>query len=100
MNNREWYTEAIRFCQLSASCACCPYHLLTEEGKPVVEGDRPCFASKEALLALDDWLAEEHACENNYQEEESDHQWLQNLMRLQFHEEEDAEDPFFDDDLF
>ncbi|MDC7230265.1 MAG: hypothetical protein PQJ48_08140 [Sphaerochaetaceae bacterium] len=101
MNNREWYTEAMRFCQLSASCATCPYQLLTDALTIPSNEGRPCFTSKEALLALDDWLSEEHACNGDGVDMESDdHKWLQDLLRLQFHEEESEEDAFFDDDLF
>lgn len=101
MNNREWYTEAMRFCQLSASCATCPYQLLTGALTIPSSESRPCFSSKEALLALDAWLSEEHACSGDGVDMEGDdHKWLQDLLRLQFHEEESEEDAFFDDDLF
>ncbi len=101
MNNREWYTEAMRFCQLSASCATCPYQLLA--GGLTIPGnseERPCFSSKEALLALDAWLSEERTCDDGVDMENDDHKWLQDLLKLQFHEEESEEDSFFDDDLF
>jgi hypothetical protein len=101
MNNREWYTEAMRFCQLSKSCASCPYQLLSGGIDAPSSNDIPCFSSKEALLALDAWLSEEYAYSNDDVDmEEDDHQWLQDLLRVQFHEEESEEDTFFDDDLF
>nr|WP_319474255.1 hypothetical protein [uncultured Sphaerochaeta sp.] len=101
MNNREWYTEAMHFCQLSASCATCPYQLLTGNLTIPNSESRPCFSSKEALLSLDEWLSEEHACSGDGMNMEGDdHKWLQDLLRLQFHEEESEEDAFFDDDLF
>ena len=101
MNNREWYTEAMRFCQLSASCATCPYQLLTGALTIPSSESRPCFSSEEALLALDAWLSEEHTCSGDGVDMEGDDQkWLQSLLRLQFHEEESEEEAFFDDDLF
>jgi hypothetical protein len=50
---------------------------------------------------LDAWLSEEYAYSDDGVDMESDdHKWLQDLLRLQFHEEESEEDAFFDDDLF
>ncbi|MGH0053987.1 MAG: hypothetical protein ACQ5SW_11405 [Sphaerochaetaceae bacterium] len=99
MDNRKWYTETIRFCKLSTSCASCPYYLLTGERESQNDVERPCFSSKEALLALDEWLAEEHVCGQNGLEDGNDHQWLQELL-LQFDEEEEESDLFFEEDLF
>lgn len=88
MNNREWYAEALKFCQLSPTCTTCPYQLLT--GQADITKERPCFSDKQALLQLDAWLSAPHDRDRSLEETEDDHQWLKELLKVQFDEEGDA----------
>jgi hypothetical protein len=95
MNNREWYAEALKFCQLSPTCNTCPYHLLT--GQADSSEPRPCFADKQALLKLDAWLSAPHDREGTIEETDDDNQWLKELLKVQFDEED--EDWLLDEEL-
>lgn len=101
MNNLEWYSEVIRFCQLSTSCARCPYHLL---GGPVAlpQGDeKPCFVSADTLELLSSWLKEQQDYPLEVAiDEESDHRWLRELLETQFAQDDDDDDLFLDEELF
>ncbi len=100
MNNREWYSEVIRFCRLSESCACCPYHLLGKCQEVGMYDRRPCFASSEALMALSSWL--DLPVEGTIHTESvdcDDNQWLRDLIRMQFHDEDDEDELFLDEEF-
>lgn len=100
MNNQEWYSQVISFCQLSAHCQQCPFYLLNETAEAFGESGRPCFANKEALAALDAWLGQSHEMESKKEiEQDDDHQWLRDLLKVQFHEDDD-EDEFFTEEEF
>ncbi len=102
MTNREWYAQVIQFCRLSERCSTCPFHLLTNQPDPPDDQERPCFASKEALLALDAWLSQEHGKITGEEEEaeaEDDHQWLKELLKVQFHQDEDDDEFFCEEDF-
>lgn len=100
MNNQEWYSQVIRFCQLSERCNSCPFYLLNGKNEQFLTTERPCFSSKETLAALDTWLAESHEneCEQKI-DQDDDNQWLKDLLKVQFHEDDD-EDDFFSDEEF
>ncbi|NMA22396.1 MAG: hypothetical protein GX938_02675 [Spirochaetales bacterium] len=100
MNNREWYSEVIRFCRLSESCTTCPYHLLGKAQHPSTEQPRPCFASAEALESLSRWLdlPVDGSVENHF--DESDTHWLRELIRNEFDDEDDEDELFFIDEEF
>jgi len=100
MNNQEWYSQVMHFCQLSAHCRQCPFFLLNGMAEPFGSSERSCFASKEALVALETWLARSHEEESHEEiEQDDDHQWLRDLLKVQFHEDDD-EDEFFTDEQF
>ena len=99
MNNQAWYSQVISFCHLSAHCKECPFYLLNDKDEQFIDSVHPCFASKETLVALETWLAEsreEASCRET--EQEDDNQWLKDLLKVQFHE--DDEDDFFSDEEF
>ncbi len=100
MNNQEWYSKVIQFCQLSVDCKHCPFSLLNGSKEAVSGTERPCFSTKEALVALETWLAQSRE-EETMQERDSDddNQWLKDLLKVQFHEDDD-EDDFFTDEQF
>jgi|LFRM01.1.fsa_nt_gb hypothetical protein len=101
MNNREWYSEVIRFCRLSESCACCPYHLLGQNQEAGEHDRRPCFASSEALLALSGWL--DQPVEGTIHTDSvdgDDNQWLRDLIKMQFHDDDDEDELFLDEEFF
>lgn len=101
MNNREWYSEVIRFCKLSESCARCPYHLLGKSQETGALEGRPCFSSPEALLALSAWLdLPVEGATHSEATDNDDAQWLRDLIRMQFHDDDDDEDELFLDDQF
>ncbi len=92
MNNREWYSEVIRFCRLSERCSQCPYHLLGKRGDTESVNERPCFSSSEALMALSSWLAlPVEGAMNGESGGDEDHQWLRDLIKMQFDGDEDEE---------
>ncbi|NCC64103.1 MAG: hypothetical protein EOM15_05570 [Spirochaetia bacterium] len=101
MNNLQWYKEVLQFCQLSKDCKSCPYNLLTGAVKQEDSSLRPCFSSKEALLALGEWLQESNKDEEKAEAcayDGEDNQWLKDLLRGQFPDELD-EDLFIEDDF-
>lgn len=100
MNNLEWYSEVIRFCRLSESCACCPYHLLGTGQDAGQQGERPCLTSAEALNALSAWLGLpiEGTIHIDSADDE-DNQWLRDLIRMQFNDDDDEDDLFLDEDF-
>ena len=100
MNNLEWYSEVIRFCQLSSSCKSCPYSLLNGE---VIQEDpaiRPCFSSKDSITALETWLLQGHEGDDEVSCgcEDEDNQWLKDLLKVQF--QDDVDDELCMDDEF
>ena len=100
MNNLDWYTKVVGFCKNVSSCSQCPFFLLELEQTETIADKRICFASKEALEHLCSWLNE--ACESNSEEDEKgrgDNQWLKELLKGQFAEEDDDEDFFMEDDF-
>lgn len=101
MNNLDWYSEVIRFCRLSERCACCPYHLLGKSQESTKPEERPCFASPEALMALSTWLDLPVEGTSNIEgPDDGDNQWLRDLIRLQFDEEDDEDDLLLDEEFF
>lgn len=100
VNNLEWYTKLLQFCHLSEQCETCPFHLLNAE--PSHER-RYCLNSEKNLLTLDAWLATHHGETDEEDEEqgpshEDDHQWLRDLLRVEFEETEDT-DLFIEEDF-
>ena len=85
MNNQAWYSQVISFCHSSAHCKECPFYLLNDKDEQFIDSVHPCFASKET------------SCRET--EHEDDNQWLKDLLKVQFHEDDD-EDDFFSDEEF
>jgi hypothetical protein len=91
MNNHERFTNALEFCALSPTCRTCPYSLYTRRHQDA--SNKACFTSKENLEALERWLHSEHEEDDPAEEFLSDDQkWLQDLLKLQFNDDEDEFD--------
>lgn len=91
MNNHERFTNVLEFCALSPTCQTCPYSLYTHRHQDA--SNKACFTSKENLEALERWLHSEHEEDDPAEEFLSDDQkWLQDLLKLQFNDDEDEFD--------
>lgn len=99
MNNREWYSQVMQFCQTAGSCTRCPYHLLAQTEFSNQTDDRPCFSNPQSLAELEAWLMQRHdlAEDDESDEADDDHQWLKELLKRQFDEEDEAF--FLDEEL-
>lgn len=88
MNNYDRFRDALEFCALSPVCKRCPYSLFRNLYQDAP--NKPCFESKENLEALEQWL---HGEEDDLTEEflGDDHTWLQDLIKLQFNEDDEFE---------
>ncbi|MDD3903623.1 MAG: hypothetical protein PHO09_08105 [Sphaerochaeta sp.] len=98
MNNLDWYTKVVSFCKNVSSCDQCPFFLLELEQTDLIPDKRICFTSKEALEHLSSWLNEGNEMEAD-EEEIEDNQWLKELIKGQFADEDDDDDFFMDDDF-
>lgn len=87
MDNYERFTNALNFCSLSAVCKTCPYSLITAlyQDSPT----KACFESKDALLALEEWLHNTAGDDLSEEFHADDHTWLQDLIKLQFNEDDE-----------
>ena len=102
MNNLDWYTKVTLFCKAFQTCTECPFFLMQIQDKEIPFEGKICFSSKQALEQLSSWLSE-----SSQQEQDSisygdrtDNQWLQDLLKGQFGDDEEDIDAFYlDDDL-
>ncbi|HKL59761.1 MAG TPA: hypothetical protein VJ863_07680 [Sphaerochaeta sp.] len=103
MNNLDWYTKVTLFCKAYQSCTECPFFLMEIQDKGLPFEEKRCFTSRQELEKLSSWLSE-----SSQQEQElmscggkEDNQWLKDLLKGQFGEEEEDMDAFYlEDDLF
>jgi len=102
MNNLDWYTKVTLFCKAYQSCTECPFFLMQIQDKDIPFEEKRCFTSKEALEQLSVWLSE-----SSNQEQEgincgdgTDNQWLKDLLKGQFGEDEEDTDAFYLDEEF
>ncbi len=99
MNNQAWYSQVISFCtrrliakSVRSTCS------TTKTSNSSIQYTVLC--QQGTLVALETWLAEsreEASCRGT--EHEDDNQWLKDLLKVQFHEDDD-EDDFFSDEEF
>ena len=102
MNNLDWYTKVTLFCKAYQSCTECPFFLLQGEDAEIPFEEKHCFTSKKALENLSSWLSESSQQEHEEMScgEKEDNQWLKDLLKGQFGEEEEDMDAFYlEDDL-
>ncbi|MDT4761877.1 hypothetical protein [Sphaerochaeta sp. PS] len=97
VNNLDWYTKVILFCKASTTCKECPFYLLQLQETETTCEERQCFKSKEGLEHLSLWLSESGS-EMEAAEDVSDNQWLKDLLKGQFEDDENDVDSFFMDD--
>jgi len=102
MNNLDWYTKVTLFCKAYHSCTECPFFLMQIQDRDIPFEEKYCFTSKQALEQLSSWLSESShqeqdgmSCDDN-----ADNQWLKDLLKGQFGEEEEDMDAFYLDDEF
>jgi len=102
MNNLDWYTKVTLFCKAYQTCTECPFFLMQIQDRDIPFEEKRCFTSKEALEQLSSWLSEssdqgqlDMNCGDG-----ADNQWLKDLLKGQFGEEEEDMDAFYLDDEF
>ncbi len=100
MNNLDWYTKVTLFCKAYQSCTECPFFLMQVKERDIPFEGKRCFTSKQALELLSSWLSEssQQEQENKDCSDRTDNQWLKDLLRGQFGEEEEEMDAFYLDD--
>lgn len=102
MNNLDWYTKVTLFCKGYQTCTECPFFLMQEMDTEIPLTEKRCFTSRQALENLSSWLSESSRQEPTAKApgEKNDQQWLKDLLKGQFGEEDDDMDAFYLDDEF
>ncbi len=102
MNNLEWYTKVTQFCKAHTTCTECPFYLMQIQEADLPFEDKQCFTSKQALEQLSFWLGEPSQQEEDlasYTDME-DNQWLKDLLKGQFEDDEQDIDALYLQDDF
>lgn len=103
MNNLDWYTKVTLFCKTYQTCAECPFFLMQIQNSGLPFEEKKCFASKQALEQLSSWLSEPSQQEQDLMSCDTipDNQWLKDLLKGQFGEDDEDMDVFYlDNDDF
>ena len=102
MNNLDWYTQVTLCCKAYQSCTECPFFLMHIKDTDIPFEEKRCFTSKQALESLSSWLSEssQQGQEGKSCGASEDNQWLKDLLKGQFGEEEEDMDAFYLDDEF
>lgn len=102
MNNLDWYTKVTLFCKAYQSCSECPFFLMQLQDSDLPFAEKGCFKEKEALQQLSSWLSESshQGQEGQKSDEGPDNQWLKDLLKGQFGEEEEDMDAFYLEEEF
>ena len=102
MNNLDWYTKVTLFCKAYKTCTECPFFLMQIQDAEIPFIEKRCFTSKQELESLSSWLSESshHEHEDMNCGKSADNQWLKDLLKGQFDEEEEDIDAFYLDDEF
>ncbi|HKL57034.1 MAG TPA: hypothetical protein VJ854_01435 [Sphaerochaeta sp.] len=102
MNNLDWYTKVTLFCKAYQSCTECPFFLLQGKEETLSLEGKKCFTSKEALEQLSDWLSQPIHYEQELQSCSAmpDNQWLKDLLKGEFGEDDEDIDAFYMEDDF
>lgn len=102
MNNLDWYTKVTLFCKAYQSCRECPFFLMQIQDRDFPFEEKRCFKSKDALEKLSCWLSEssKHEQEGMARGEGPDNQWLKDLLKGQFGEDEEDMDAFYLEEEF
>lgn len=102
MNNLDWYTKVTLFCKAYQTCTECPFFLLQVQDAEIPFVEKRCFTSKQALESLSFWLSEssDQELDDLSCEESADNQWLKDLLKGQFGEDDEDMDAFYLDDEF
>ncbi len=101
MNNLDWYTKVTCFCKAYQRCTECPFFLINFQDSQPSTAEKTCFTSKQSLEQLSTWLAEPVIQEYDQGESDvkEDTQWLKDLLRGQFGDEDDRDAFYLDDDF-
>ncbi|MDD4573890.1 MAG: hypothetical protein PHR69_06710 [Sphaerochaeta sp.] len=102
MNNLDWYTKVTIFCKAYQTCAECPYFLIHIQDTDTPHEGKRCFTSKQALEQLSSWLSESNQEEIDAypSDEDADNQWLKDLLKGQFGDDEEDIDALYLTDDF
>ena len=102
MNNLDWYTKVTLFCKAYQTCTECPFFLIQIQDKEIPYKEKRCFTSKQDLENLSSWLSESGHREQEMliPDERTDNQWLKDLLKGQFGDEDEDIDAFYLDDEF
>lgn len=102
MNNLDWYTKVTLFCKAYQTCTECPFFLVQIQEEEIPFEEKICFKSKQALEALSSWLSESSQREQEVISagDRADNQWLKDLLKGQFDEDEEDIDAFYLDEDF
>lgn len=96
MNNLDWYTKVTLFCKAYKTCTECPFYLMQIQDAQLPFEEKACFTSKQALEQLSSWLSESSQQGQDLMscDDIEDNQWLKDLLKGQFGDDEEDIDAF------